>query len=157
MPAVKLPLRRIVMLSAIACLGVSATALAATYQLTSTMHVPTAIASLRSPQVTPQQIQQGELGDNLIFVDVRSPEEHAEDRIANSVLIPLPDIEADFGLKQLGELANADPEATIVLYCQTGPRSFRAYQRLKQVGLATGRNYVVLRGGLKAWRQQGER
>ncbi|NJK99678.1 MAG: rhodanese-like domain-containing protein [Spirulinaceae cyanobacterium RM2_2_10] len=155
MPALnRLPTHRLVLLGAIACLSLGAIAAIATDQLTGTMHLPSAILSLRTPQVTATQIQQGELGELVIFIDVRSPEEYAEDHITDSILIPITDIEASFGLKQIGELANANPNATLVIYCQTGPRSFRAYHALQQAGLATGQDYRVLKGGIRAWRQQ---
>jgi rhodanese-related sulfurtransferase len=40
-------------------------------------------------------------------------------------------------------------QPTIVLYCTSGMRSVKAYQRLEKTGL----NIVVLSGGITAWRK----
>ncbi len=117
------------------------------------MDVPTFIASLNTKTVTVAELQQGKL-KSVIFIDVRSPEEYAEDHIGQSLLVPLSDIEADFGVKQVRAIAQASakpnqPQPTIVLYCTAGMRSVKAYQQLEKTGL----NFVVLAGGIKAWRK----
>jgi rhodanese-related sulfurtransferase len=117
------------------------------------MDVPTFIASLSTKTVTVAELQQGKL-KSVIFIDVRSPEEYAEDHIGQSLLVPLTDIEADFGVKRVRAIAQASakpnqPQPTIVLYCTAGMRSVKAYQRLEKTGL----NFVVLAGGIKAWRK----
>jgi rhodanese-related sulfurtransferase len=117
------------------------------------MDVPTFIASLNTKTVTVAELQQGKL-KSVIFIDVRSPEEYAEDHIGQSLLVPLTDIEADFGVKRVRAIAQASvksnqPQPTIVLYCTAGMRSVKAYQRLEKTGL----NFVVLAGGIKAWRK----
>jgi rhodanese-related sulfurtransferase len=117
------------------------------------MDVPTFIASLSTKTVTVAELQQGKL-NSVIFIDVRSPEEHAEDHIGQSLLVPLTDIEADFGVKRVRAIAQASAKSnqaqpTIVLYCTAGMRSVKAYQQLKNTGL----NLVVLKGGIKAWRE----
>ncbi len=152
MPSVNLRPYGTILLAAIAGCSVSAIAVAVAYPLAPSLYLPPAIAKFRTPHTTPQALRQGDGGERLIFVDVRSPAEYAADHIAGSVLIPLTDIEADIGLKHLAELAKANPGATLVLYCQTGPRSVRAYQRLQAVGWDDTGNYVVLRGGIEAWR-----
>ncbi len=117
------------------------------------MDVPTFIASLSTKTVTVAELQQGKL-KSVIFIDVRSPEEYAEDHIGQSLLVPLTDIEADFGVKRVRAIAQASakpnqPQPTIVLYCTAGMRSVKAYQQLEKTGL----NFVVLAGGIKAWRK----
>src|SRR4028119_824822 len=125
------------------------------------MDVPTFIASLNTKQVTVAELQQGKL-QPVLLIDVRSalrssaslsPEEYAEDHIGQSLLVPLTDIEADFGVKRVRAIAQASakpnqPQPTIVLYCTAGMRSVKAYQQLEKTGL----NFVVLAGGIKAWR-----
>jgi hypothetical protein len=64
------------------------------------MDVPTFIASLNTNKVTVAELQQGKL-QPVLLIDVRSPEEYAEDRIGQSLLVPLTDIEADFGVKRI--------------------------------------------------------
>ena len=128
------------------------------------MDIPTFIASLNTKQISVAELQQGKL-KSVIFIDVRSPEEYAEDRIAESPLVPLIDIEAGFGAKQVQAIVKARfkddrPQPMIVLYCARGGRSIKAYQQLAKVDrYSTNKiqdinlNIVVLSGGIKAWRQ----
>ena len=94
------------------------------------MDIPTFITSLNVPKVSVAQVQQGKL-KSVILIDVRSPEEYAEDRIGESPLVPLIDIEAGFGVKQVQAIArssvnSARTQPTIVLYCARGGRSVKA-------------------------------
>ena len=135
------------------------------------MDIPTFIASLNTKQVTVAELQQGKL-KSVILIDVRSPEEYAEDRIAQSPLVPLIDLEMGFGVKQVQAIVKAQvkddrPQPVVVLYCARGGRSIKAYQQLAKVdrssqdaaGKQTNKikdmslNFVVLSGGIKAWRQ----
>jgi rhodanese-related sulfurtransferase len=117
------------------------------------MDVPTFIVSLNAQKVTVAELQQGKLKP-VILIDVRSPEEYAEDRIGESPLVPITDIEAGFGVKQVQAIArssvNSDrTQPTVVLYCARGARSVKAYQRLQKTGL----NLAFLSGGITAWRE----
>ncbi|MEG5171680.1 rhodanese-like domain-containing protein [Microcoleus sp. B3-D7] len=135
------------------------------------MDILTFIASLNTKQVTVAQLQQGKLKP-VILIDVRSPEEYAEDRIGESPLVPLTDIELGFGVKQVQSIVKARvksdrPQPIIVLYCARGGRSVKAYKQLEKLarysqeyaGNETNKikdislNVVVLSGGIKAWRQ----
>ncbi len=135
------------------------------------MDIITFIASLNTKQVTVAELQQGKL-KSVILIDVRSPEEYAEDRIAESPLVPLIDLEMGFGVKQVQAIVKAQvkddlPQPIVVLYCARGGRSIKAYQQLAKVdrysqdaaGNQTNKikdislNFVVLSGGIKAWRQ----
>jgi sterol desaturase/sphingolipid hydroxylase (fatty acid hydroxylase superfamily)/rhodanese-related sulfurtransferase len=131
-------------------LGVSAVSIGA---VVNHMDVPTFIASFNTQKVTVAELQQGKLKP-VILIDVRSPEEYAEDHIGQSLLVPLTDIQAEFGVKEIRAIAQAgakpnQPQPTIVLYCTSGMRSVKAYQRLEKTGL----KFVVLKGGIKAWRK----
>ena len=131
----------------------------------------TLIDTLNTKQVTVAQLQEGKLKP-VILIDVRSPEEYAEDRIGESPLVPLIDIEMGFGIKQIQSIVKArvksdQPQPVIVLYCTKGGRSVKAYKELEKVarysqesgGNETNKikdislNVVVLSGGIKAWRQ----
>ena len=135
------------------------------------MDILTFIATLNTKQVTVAQLQQGKLKP-VILIDVRSPEEYAEDRIGESPLVPLIDIEMGFGVKQIQSIVKARvksdrPQPVIVLYCTKGGRSVKAYKQLEKVardsqesaGNETNKikdislNVVVLSGGITAWRQ----
>lgn len=131
-------------------LGVGSITLTAMANYRST---PLLMARFTTPQATVEELQQGKL-KNIILVDVRSPEEYAEDRIGNSPLIPLTDIEAGFGIKQVENLVKTHTKLnqsapTVVLYCHSGPRSIEAYQKLQNTGL----KLIVLKGGITAWRE----
>lgn len=115
------------------------------------MDIPTFIASWSTKQVTVTELQQGQIKP-VILIDVRSPDEYAEDHIAESRLVPLSDIEAGFGVKEIRAIAQTPQpslQPTLVLYCKSGSRSVKAYKQLENTGL----NFVVLQGGIKAWRQ----
>ena len=117
------------------------------------MDIPTFIVSLNAPKVTVAQLQQGKL-KSAILIDVRSPEEYAEDRIGESPLVPLIDIEAGFGIKQVQAIARSSVKSnqtqpTVVLYCARGGRSVKAYQKLQKTNL----NLAFLSGGITAWRE----
>uniref|UniRef100_A0ACD5GNQ6 Rhodanese-like domain-containing protein n=1 Tax=Desertifilum tharense IPPAS B-1220 TaxID=1781255 RepID=A0ACD5GNQ6_9CYAN len=108
------------------------------------------VAGWDIPQVSVEELQQDKY-QNIVLVDVRSPEEYAENRTPNSILVLLSDIQADFGIKQIYEAADArkqagQPNPTIVLYSTSGLQAFQAYRRLESVGI---RDYpiVVLTGG----------
>lgn len=135
------------------------------------MDVPTFIASLNTKQVTVAELQEGKLKP-AILIDVRSPEEYAEDRIGESPLVPLTDIEMGFGVKQVQAIVKAgvnynQPQPIVVLYCARGGRSIKAYHELKKIAQHSEQiggnqnpknqdmslNFVVLSGGIKAWRQ----
>jgi phage shock protein E len=67
--------------------------------------------------------------DDLVVVDVRTPEEFAEGHLDGAELI---DIQAaDFG-DRIGEL---DPEVTYVVYCRTGNRSAHAVRAMADIGI----------------------
>lgn len=117
------------------------------------MDIPTFIASLSSKKVTVAELQQGKFKP-VILIDVRTPEEYAEDRIGESPLVPLTDIQSGFGVKEVQAIAKNStqlnqPQPTIVLYCHSGPRSNKAYKELEKTGL----NLAFLSGGITAWRK----
>ncbi|MCL1465617.1 rhodanese-like domain-containing protein [Argonema galeatum] len=142
-------LRPLPVILCLSIVGVSSVTLAA---VVNHMDVPTFIASLSAKKVTASELKQGKLR-NALLIDVRSPEEYAEDRIGNSLLVPLTDIQTGFGVHQIRVIAQKyiqtnHTQPTIVLYCTAGPRSFKAYKELEKTGL----NFVVLEGGIRVWR-----
>jgi|SRR6476661_3669023 len=158
------------LLIAMGC-GLMSVASLSAFALFNHMDILTFIASLNTKQVTVAQLQQGKLKP-VILIDVRSPEEYAEDRIGDSPIVPLIDIEMGFGVKQIQSIVKARvksdrPQPVIVLYCARGARSVKAYKQLEKVarysqesaGNETNKikdinlNFVVLSGGITAWRQ----
>ncbi|EKQ68781.1 Rhodanese-related sulfurtransferase [Leptolyngbyaceae cyanobacterium JSC-12] len=117
------------------------------------MLLPTFIATLSAHKVTVNDLEAGNLKP-IILIDVRSPEEYAQDHIGQSLLVPLEEIQAGQGIQIIERIARAysqpgQPDPTIVLYCEICPGAIRAYQKLQ----CTGLNLVVLSGGITAWRQ----
>jgi rhodanese-related sulfurtransferase len=86
-----------------------------------------------------------ESGPAPLVVDVRGPEEFVGPlgHIEGARNIPLPDLAA-----HQAEIANRP----VVLVCLTDKRSAAAAAQLAAAGL---HNITVLRGGMKAWREQG--
>ncbi|MDJ1182330.1 rhodanese-like domain-containing protein [Roseofilum casamattae] len=86
--------------------------------------------------------------DNTILIDVRTPAEYARDRIGDSPLVPLSEIESGAGMEKIRQLAG-DGDRQIILYCFSGVRSARAQQILSEAGISA----LSLAGGIQAWRQ----
>ncbi|MBU3679372.1 MAG: rhodanese-like domain-containing protein [Candidatus Kapabacteria bacterium] len=80
--------------------------------------------------------------ENVVLLDVRQPEEHAEKSIPNSILIPLGELPM-----RMSEL-DAFKDKELIVYCRSGNRSGQACMFLQMQGFA---NPVNLRGGMLAW------
>lgn len=81
-----------------------------------------------------------------ILIDVREPEEHVDEHIAGSILLPLSTLTPD-------RLPQASGRRR-VLYCLTGKRSAVALERLATQGVA---DLLHLEGGLLAYKIAGGR
>ncbi len=94
--------------------------------------------------ITSQELRDELLRNRILkLVDVREPEEFAENRIEGATLIPLGEISY-----RADEL---DPEQDIILYCAHGVRSLHALLALQQKGFKKLRS---LEGGICAWLDQ---
>ena len=81
----------------------------------------------------------------IALVDVRSPEEHEDERIPGTTLVPID----QFDPKQVA----ADTAGrTLVLYCLSGTRSGRAAALFAPAGLPTP---ITLHQGLFGWKAAG--
>lgn len=79
---------------------------------------------------------------DLVIIDVRSPEELREGKIENSTLIPFMDImRGKFTIPQ---------DRPLLLICAVGGRSYAAMQILAQKGY---KEIYNLQGGIAAWKQ----
>ena len=81
---------------------------------------------------------------NAVLLDVREPEEFARERVPRAVNVPQADLAT-----RLDEIPRDRPILTI---CQSGSRSLRSAQFLRQEGYE---NVVTVAGGTRAWRQAG--
>jgi len=78
-------------------------------------------------------------GDDFLLLDVRTPQEHVQQAIEGSYLLPLQELGA-----RMDELPK---NKEIVVYCRVGNRSAHACSYLSRMGY-TVRN---LEGGIMAW------
>lgn len=76
------------------------------------------------------------------LIDIRSPDEHARERIANALNIPL---------EQLGP--ESTPGDVLIFHCRSGMRTGQAAGRL--AAAAAGRDCYIVEGGLNAWAGAG--
>lgn len=90
------------------------------------------IASFRSMQ---------KRGDSFFLLDVREPDEYAEDHLQGH-LIPLGQLN-----ERMGEIPD---EGTIIVHCRSGQRSARAVQQLLEAGF---KDVFNLTGGILAVRE----
>jgi rhodanese-related sulfurtransferase len=91
-------------------------------------------------------------GDEVVFVDVREPEERAKGTIPNSVHAPRGFIE--FIADPEGPMHNSAFASgkKLVLFCGTGARSAMAAKTLDEMGFG---NVVNMAGGIQAWVRAG--
>lgn len=85
-----------------------------------------------------------EASDDLLLVDIRTPEEVARGIIPAATHLPM-------HLLPLRQ-AELPRDRDLVLYCRSGARSYHACQFLMQQGFD---NAINLRGGILDWARQG--
>lgn len=76
-----------------------------------------------------------------MIIDVRTPEEYATGHIKGAVNIPVSDLDEG----RLGELALAERDAVLQLYCRSGARAAYACAILQSAGFTNAVNI----GGLE--------
>jgi phage shock protein E len=84
--------------------------------------------------------------EDLVILDVRTPEEFAEGHIAGAVMINF--YEADFA----DQLAGLDPDVPYVLYCRSGNRSGQTTAIMDELGFTSVQD---VDGGAIAWGSAG--
>jgi sulfur-carrier protein adenylyltransferase/sulfurtransferase len=97
-------------------------------------------------EVEPRELKERlDRGDPLVLVDVREPFER--------LLADLPDHgQKSIPVKEIPYRGrDLDPEAEIVVYCRSGPRSAWATERLMEMGFSRVYN---LKGGVTGWQAQ---
>lgn len=85
-------------------------------------------------------------GEEFVFLDVRSPQEHAEVRLPKAVLIPLGALR-----KRLGEIPK---NKEIIAFCKVSLRGYEAALILKAAGYG---DVKVLDGGVAMWPYEKEK
>lgn len=84
-------------------------------------------------------------GDDFVFLDVRSPREHAEVRLPGATLVPLGVLR-----KRLGEIPK---DKEIIAFCKVSLRGYEAALILKSAGFT---DVKVLDGGVVMWPYEKE-
>jgi rhodanese-related sulfurtransferase len=79
--------------------------------------------------------------EDVIVLDVRTPEEFNEGHIENAVLLPVSDIK-----DKAGEVLT-DKDAKILVYCRSGNRSATAAKELIEMGYTDVYDF----GGIMSW------
>lgn len=103
-------------------------------------------ASLQNNLLTPTELQtKAAADDDLLILDVRSPQEYAAGHIPNAINIPY---------DEMGDRLNELPagRSPIVVYCERGVRARVAEQVLAEQGFATT---FHLEGHMQRWRRLG--
>ena len=77
---------------------------------------------------------------NFLFLDVRSPAEHQQERLPNSTLIPLGALRS--------RLAELPKKKEIVTFCKVSLRGYEAAKILQSAGF---RKVRVMDGGVVTW------
>lgn len=84
--------------------------------------------------------------DDLIVLDVRTPEEFADARLADATMIDF--YEADFA----DRIAELDRDASYLLYCRSGNRSGQTLAMMEELGFT---NVADVDGGINVWLDGG--
>ncbi len=83
-----------------------------------------------------------EANQNILLLDVRTPEEYAAVRIPGSRLLPLNQVES--GISKIA----GDKNTEIIVYCLSGGRAAAACTLLNAMGYANVSNM----GGISSWK-----
>ena len=99
-----------------------------------------------SPKAAPKPVSPEQAADlvksGAVLIDVREPDEHARERIAGAVCLPL----SGFDDSRLAE-------GPVVFHCRSGARTALHADRL--AAKAGGQACYVVEGGLDAWKKAG--
>jgi rhodanese-related sulfurtransferase len=97
-------------------------------------------------QATPREVRQWMQNGECMLIDVRDPDEHAREKIAGAVLMPL----SRFDGQRVLELIK--PGQKVVVHCRSGSRGSEAC-RLASSMSREGVDVVNLTGGIEAWKK----
>lgn len=93
--------------------------------------------------ISAQQAEHMIASENVLIVDVRTPEEFTQAHLENAISIPLSNLEENLPPRSM--------EKKLIVYCQSGNRSVAASRILAEKGYQP----LNLKGGISAWSQSG--
>jgi rhodanese-related sulfurtransferase len=94
--------------------------------------------------ITPQQARQL-LDRGAVLIDIREADEHARQRIADAVNVPLSKLDRS--------VAPLDRQTSVIFHCKSGARTLGNAGRLDE--FAEGCDAYLVEGGIDAWRNAG--
>lgn len=86
--------------------------------------------------------------EDIILLDVRTPEEYEEVHLENALLLPVQQLSAQ-SLADIG-LGEDSKDKEIIIYCRSGARSKTAYDIMKSLGYT---NIKSVSGGMIHWEE----
>ncbi len=92
-------------------------------------------------KIGPEKAKEMMDNEELIILDVRTPEEYKEEHIEGALLIP------DYDLEKLAESELPDKDEKILVYCRSGQRSKAASEKLLDMGYRNVYDF----GGIMDW------
>lgn len=99
-----------------------------------------------TPSTAYPLIQENESNADFVILDVRTPEEYANEHIAESVLL---DFYADDFEDELDKL---DKSKTYLVYCRSGNRSSKTMPVMEDLGFI---EIYDMGGGINQWKAEG--
>ena len=113
---------------------------------TPVQETPTQIIEDITPQEAFTLIQENQGNPDFVIIDVRTPEEFAEEHIENAINI-------DFYSETFrDELNKLDRNKTYLVYCRSGRRSGNALNIMKELNF---REVYNISGGIIEWKAKG--
>jgi len=107
---------------------------------------PTQIIENVTPQEAFTLIQNNQNNPDFVIVDVRTPEEFAEEHIENAINV-------DFRSEAFrDELNKLDKNKTYLIYCRSGARSGKALNIMEELNF---REVYNISGGIIEWKAEG--
>jgi len=97
--------------------------------------------------ITPSEAAEKlKLGQEVVLLDVRTPQEYDEAHLKNAVLLPLQSLSQES--LEARDLGNGIRDKEIIIYCHSGGRSIAACSFMSQLGYTNIKN---LTGGISRW------
>lgn len=98
------------------------------------------------PTISAEEVHQAiNKKEQLILIDVRTPEEFSKNRITGSINVPIDEL-----VKRIKKIAPDQKQKTYV-YCFSGARSMAAVEIMTKLGYT---NVFSMTSGLLAWRSK---
>ena len=95
-------------------------------------------------EVSAREAHDAVAGGDGVFLDVREPWEHEEQRIGGALFIPMGEV--------IARIDEIPTDRDVYVYCKVGGRSARVVDYLRRLG---NERAVNIAGGIDAWVEEG--